>query len=436
MRQNDALQFVHHKYYPRRTRLCPIAPIGTDTPDCESLYSYLLRLSWEHSVRPSCLAQFLYEYLAPEEMRDRMMRAKRNTILGTPSQALISAIEELTGLSQLSRLTLSSYKPFLPSKGQGNQPRKWCPLCLNEQRLLGAVYSKLAWEISTTPACIHHGVRLVSACSFCGGYIGHRSQYYTHSRLGFCRKCKSWLGGDGDAKGEEASIQEMAVARTIGDWIADGDEAHQWSLENLAHSLNVICNVGFGGRKIDLAEALGVGKSTISPWLNAKNSPTLPHLVNIANLANTSISALLKPDIHIKDMTAATISTREVIPIRSETKRRTQKSRTLRALEKYDEKNVPSTLKELARELDVDAKALKNAFPDEVQRIRGLIKSARAARLEKRSNAYRMFSEKMYRRTKSLTRREFFARVQREFGQIGWARSKDMWQRYKKLQHQ
>jgi len=151
---------------------------------------------------------------------------------------------------------------------------------------------------------------------------------------------------------------------------------------------------------------------------------------------NTSISTLLKPDIHIKDMTAATMSTREVVPIHSETKRLIQKSRALKALKKYDEKNVPSALKEVARELDVDAKALKNAFPVEVKRIRGLIKSARAARLENRSKAYRMFSGKMYRRRKSLTRREFFTCVQKEFGHIGWAQSKDMWLRYKKLQHQ
>lgn len=426
-------KYIHFSFYPPRSQLYPLSPIGIGTPDSESLYSYIVRLSWEHTVKPSCMIQFLQEYCVKAGIQTRNSNPHCGEISSSPKLApiLVSALEALTGQSDLSLLTLLPLLPFFPTKGRGTAHRRWCPLCFEEMSAHGKIYSKLPWEIAAVEACPIHRIRLVGACPSCNGFDGHRSQSHTYSRIGFCKKCGEWLGVSNKAIIiQHASKNEINVSVCISEWIADCSHSTNWNTSNLAKSLEVVCRANFGGEQTKLADALSVGKSTLSPWALGKKPPLIRHIVNISLLTGNPISDLYSAEIKVLPLLMRSLVVRYP---REKKRRKTNFSLIREEINSITEVNLPKSFKALAKKYDVDPATLGRHLPEEVKSLKLLLKTRQINRLQTQEKEDKEFSQKTFSEMERLSRHEFLEIIKTHRGRVSWQRINKMWEEYKNL---
>jgi hypothetical protein len=240
---------------PPRSRLYHLEPIGVGAPYTESLSSYLCRLAQEHCV-PS--QKLIMGEIVPKMMGhdyEAALTKKNISILfsnsdakpaingmRTKTQSLVQALKELTQRKDLSFLSLLTWKEVVNEKELFRQYRAWCPQCHEQWRQENnVIYEPLMWSFREVDACLNHNCFLVNECPHCSS----RLPVIDNSlQLGFCSRCKGWLGSQ-----EEESIglatNELEwnhyKIKSIGDLIAVAPKlGYQPSLENLVRKLQLI----------------------------------------------------------------------------------------------------------------------------------------------------------------------------------------------------
>lgn len=163
-------------------RLFPLVLQGKETPDVESLPSYLLRLAYLHAVPVASLLDSL-----PYDRRVNSANRRLSGSLGSlvrpnsTTQLVVTALARVCSESAdtLRAATLLPLETAMARSASSFATHlRWCPLCLAEQVVESdTVYLKLAWQLLGMKACIHHRVLLRDACPSCGG-----------TQSGWCRK--------------------------------------------------------------------------------------------------------------------------------------------------------------------------------------------------------------------------------------------------------
>jgi hypothetical protein len=260
---------------PPRSRLYHLEPIGVGTPYTESLSSYLCRLAQEHCVTSQKLVM---REIAPQMMGQdyEFALTKKNVStlfsnsdakpaingMREKTQFLVQALKELTQCKDLKFLSLLTWKGVINEQELFRQYRAWCPQC-NEQwrQERDVIYEPLLWSFKEVDICLHHNCLLVDECPLCSSHLPVIANFL---QLGFCSRCKGWLGSQRDEnqdfKTDEIGWNQYKI-RSIGDLIAVAPKlGYQPTLENLTRKLQLILFCFERAVNQDLNQFIQLGK--------------------------------------------------------------------------------------------------------------------------------------------------------------------------------
>jgi len=290
---------------PARSRLYHLEPVAFGTGMVESLTSYFSRLAEAHSVSPGELhhgevlplgAGRRNMFCGPLNSRSRCFTACLNSA-GKVARRFASAVGQLTSRTDLEFLTLLPWKSVLPLPRLTRGSAAWCPQCFRTwQSQRETVYIPLLWALDVVKYCPEHRCRLHTVCPHCDlpqYIIGQRS------KLGFCMRCKKWLGSFPDqtetvprrAIEPENPEREIWVANQIKELIQVGFRRHTFiSKQQLGQLIRVATDaIGLS----PLARVLVVSPASILSWRSGQKLPILPAYLRMASVFGINTADLL-----------------------------------------------------------------------------------------------------------------------------------------------
>ena len=288
---------------PERSTCYPLEPMCMDSIDVESLTSYIQRISEAHTISITNLVKHLifptiYAEGTQGYSENDLYRPyyKSYSINGFNQQALffLRAIKELTKRKDLEGLTWLKLGPLL-SQGDIKVQRHWCPVCINEQRIEIRVYEKLIWSLKSVTICLKHNCYLESNCPVCKK---ENKQLDLYSVIGYCSKCKAWLGsnlGINNNTCEENNDWQKWVYKNVDELIKskmldfiDRDFILNAMSMFLTKNFNPINNSVF-----NLANNMDFDRSVIFQWKNKTKKVSFESLLILSYCVNISIEKIL-----------------------------------------------------------------------------------------------------------------------------------------------
>lgn len=302
---------MFHEFLNGRSTLYNIEPIGVGAGHVESLTSYLMRIAFSHNVAVGTLMNKLIipemgkEYLKRSSTGggNRLYDAARSlNAYSEISFELVQVMEKLTSRNDLSNLTLTRWKEFIPQRNLLRDSLAWCPVCIQEMRELeSSIFYPLIWNIKIVEICIKHQRILRDSCHACNKNIEILRR---NSIPGYCPHCFASLDIDTqeeilldqqELKWQEFVIQNIEDLLTMDKSSFESSKINKHEILNL---LNQIFEKRFLGNISHFSQYLNVPKTTLRYWLNGENFPTLGNLLKIFFEFNKKISELLfKTDI-------------------------------------------------------------------------------------------------------------------------------------------
>jgi hypothetical protein len=270
--------------------------IGAGTPQCESLSSYVQRLSALHSILPGqlifrCLTWV--ERRCPEMIGSRARRSGR-LILGRNINGYSTAIswlkilQQMSGKADLDHLTTIAWDRLFPTRGFQRLESAWCPQCLREDAV---PYHRLAWMLQSVKICTAHKLPLSTRCPKCGKKI---PVLHERSTISTCSKCgRSLCDSLQSPSIENVNAYDLWTAREVGNIIANSAEWHSPLSWSPSATLNLLKTQRRLSRLSDLCEFLGTSKITTWYWLSGEAKPSLPSSLHICYRFGVSLSSIL-----------------------------------------------------------------------------------------------------------------------------------------------
>ena len=307
-----------------RSRLFPISPIGIGTILTESLTSYISRLAEVHSVKTGIL---LMHEIAPlmgsncnlnsERYCGQKIQGKEGGIdklfanatksfngIGEWTISLIQILEYLTSVKDLSYLTLISWKEVLSTRNLLKKQRAWCPLCFHDwKNTQGTLYEPLIWNLELVKLCPQHNTLLVTKCPHC--QKTNRVLEW-NSRVGFCSKCKQWLGvinkQNYNVSTEDLDLQ-FKINQNIGDLIKAVPNLSSLPYKSIiSYKLIAYLEAIASGKKSTFARFIKTPIPVLHRWCKRQNIPDINNLLKICWTLDTSLlDFLTKENIEIPD---------------------------------------------------------------------------------------------------------------------------------------
>lgn len=195
---------------PPRSRLYSIEPIAPESVWQESLSSYLNRLANRHHVPPRALAtQEIVPHLSNDYFQRQFGTVSRTTATGINGNGELARewsaiLEQLTGRSDVCRLTTRWWLGDLTSGKYLRKKPAWCPVCYSEWRnQAGPIYQPLLWMFHTVILCPKHLTLLCDQCPHCQK---HQSVIALKTPPGHCTQCQAWLGSTSDEVVEQETV--------------------------------------------------------------------------------------------------------------------------------------------------------------------------------------------------------------------------------------
>ena len=182
---------------PVRSYVYSPEPIGLGTGMVESFSSYLARLADSHFVSRSSLMLALTAGMddpTPDRVVYSLMQLHSRELNGM--QGIAERWTTLTAVhthrAHLDRLTFLPWRYLVTPRMLIHQSQHWCPHCLDDWLESGeAVYWPLLWSMRAVTVCPIHGCSLEQRCHCCQAVIPSLT---VREPIGFCWKCKTWLG--------------------------------------------------------------------------------------------------------------------------------------------------------------------------------------------------------------------------------------------------
>lgn len=361
--------YIDRNWQISTSTLYDIEPIGLGSIYCESITSFLVRLSELHLIKPGDL---INKVLAPKLKKEYLINsatfggnrfydgAKALNGVSENSMDLVNVLELLTSHRGLINLTLLKWDKVFTSRGLLKSSLSWCPRCLEEFKTKwGYYYYPLIWFIKPIRSCTKHNNWLISECSSCMKVVPvlHRS-----SINGLCPYCNEELSNSQTTQIPDSDMEkENYIVENISKLIAFS--------ENLEYKLNkdIICSklshIDEYYRKEcqkSLLEILDVPKATYYYWLRGESIPTLQTITNICYSVGVSLFSFffdntLNPSITTKKII------RDNVAIERKTIDYFQLEKTLRT---YFHKDIPMSMVAIAVDINVNKRTLYKAFPD------------------------------------------------------------------------
>ena len=298
---------------PQRSHLYFLEPIGIGTPFAESLSSYLTRLAQEHCL-PS--KKLIMGEIAPVIMGNKyhpeMLSKNVSTLFGNSdakpaingmrdmTRSLVKALEQLTLHQDLRYLSCLTYQRIIKERDLFRQYKAWCPQCFEAwQRENKPIYEPLLWSFKDVNYCLQHNCQLCDRCSHCDST---QKAIANNSRLGYCDRCKQWLGNEGNDEVEIVD-KELQIVTGIAELIATAPILDSPpTLPDLIKKLKLIQFSFERSLRQDLTQFVVLGKNLEQLKIAIKKYSDKPLnivslLIPVCNLADISVAQLFKKDI-------------------------------------------------------------------------------------------------------------------------------------------
>ena len=276
-----------------RVPLYGCSPCAVGTPFVESLTGFVSRLAVARQLPSSAIFDRLIRPLVPEGVvRDSLhltsflaSEAVMYDGLGPSAQALVGALARLTGLPDLSHLTLLPWRGFLSTRNgalRWRRPNRWCCRCLAHWRGRGTeLWEPLLWRVSAVQRCPVHRIPFSELCSRCHARQGVVSEIVP---FGHCRKCGHALEADDPLRQDWSAGARLGVQALWEWWTSVAVGRMLASQRLLARSGSPRGFQELLRRSLDravdpsvqlLAQYLDFGWNSIEVWMNGKRSPRL-----------------------------------------------------------------------------------------------------------------------------------------------------------------
>jgi DNA-binding phage protein len=274
-----------------RSALHALSPIGTGTPEVESLLSYLCRLAVSHSVSLASLSRRIAQSVGWDFSEKYDAHFANINGIGEAAMNWSSALSALTSVERLDRLTLLPWQNVVAQSCLAASSSRWCPECLTEDRSSGkAPYFRLAWDVGAVDVCQKHKIALVHACPDCGRTDSrHKSAYVVP---GWCAHCGAFLGDV--SYRTSATPEQMWKASQIGALFAAQATLDSMPTRDALHeTLRMLVTRLDHGKSAVFARRIGLSKTTVHHWLKNGGAPTMPALLRIASQTGLALTQLL-----------------------------------------------------------------------------------------------------------------------------------------------
>ena len=311
------------------------------------------------------------------------------------SDKLVAQLQELTGMSGLSKLTLQE---LVGLQGIGalaiTRYRKWCPVCFDgDVETEVGPYDRLIWSIGDVHACPVHHARLQSICQSCGA--GPFTALMGCDLSGRCPKCRGWFGGRAiilNQNRDEHSRYLLWTAQSYADLLESPLPEKSDVSQGVKKLIIALSKRHFDGATSRLAQAVERNKSVISTWLTGHGSPSWRALCEISFTFQIPLSDLLNG---LTDGVA--LSTARHLPLavadRLNRPRKVPERRNIQEIRSFiarvERGELPHivTLKGLAERLNTTDRELRRLMPEDISRLSQVLAHRRVTKREKMKSA-------------------------------------------------
>lgn len=402
---------------PARTPFYGLPLIGRNTPEVESIRSYLKRLAAAHSLSPTTLLKLI----SPSIDARRLAGFRFHGVGRVPMQHA-ELVESATGVS-VKAATMVGFSALLPIMHLIGKEERHCLLCTREKNTHG----RLIWELAVVNACPDHGV-LLQPTRTCGAPITEHLAVRDRPHLqGVCRSCGS-IGYKCISQHAQAANQdEIWIAREASHLVALSDEeVARFSVEQLRTGIaDTVAHV-FQGMPVAAARRANLAKASVLTWMQGEARPSLGALFQFALAAEASICELFRgrfapmprmSSLDIKDLGRTYVrrnweTIRQVVVAASRTE-------------------DPPSLSAISKQLSIDKRALRTYLPKEIAALIQAAASVRQQRLRMRQEEelrlYQDAARELAREGKSVYKKNLEAKAGlRSFHRSGSARQKSL----------
>lgn len=302
---------------PLPSTLYALQPIGMGTPLVESLSSYVIRLAEAHCVFVGMLMRKMVVPLVPGysplERQHGLFResGQRSTLLngsGLPARYAVSALETLTGRSDLHNVTLLPLAAIFPTRARGllRLTKAWCPMCYENQRVAGQIiYDPLLWFFLDVAICPEHHCNLCTVCPYqdCARSlpaVGWRA------RPGYCSYCQRWLGQPGSqvrqtpTKPAKEWCWQQWVTQALGEVLASIPSAlirpERGRISQVVR--HAVQQLGAGNLS-DFSRLLGMPRNSVDWWYQGERIPECSKLLWFCHRIGLSLKQFLFDEIDL-----------------------------------------------------------------------------------------------------------------------------------------
>ena len=368
----------------RRHRLYGVRPLGLGTPMVESLTGFLTRVCRaRHVLVRDVLDSFVRPLVPVGTLPPRstlplflVQQVVQFDGMRPQSAAVVSALERLTGLSDLALHTFLPWAGLSPPGYSGAvtpQPSRWCARCFEQWHLEGVdPWEPLLWRCVLASHCPHHRIPLSRRCPSCGFTL---SVVADRVPLGYCSRCGHLLHQDDPhLRGPRLNFRRDTVARfdwwtsvALGQMISVQSQAlDRAGIDGFAGLIRTSSSFPRVGLQ-SIARYLGVSHRTLAHWRDGERRPRLRWYLRVcirlgANPAEVGIGDRSFPTPWREPMSkwrslcvSGTLRVRE---------REARWDRLRQALDRSIAQGGPRSVRDFARDQGVHFTILHRRFPD------------------------------------------------------------------------
>ncbi|AZJ23133.1 hypothetical protein CT694_27250 [Bacillus wiedmannii bv. thuringiensis] len=344
--------------------LYPVSPKEIGTGMCESLSSYIIRLSTEHNIITGVL---INKIMAPILDNRYILNssinggnrfydgAKSLNSFDKSASEFTRILGSLTGRNDIKETTLREIKDLIASRDLLKNSLAWCPLCLN--RWKEEAYYPLIWFFKDVNICVQHNCGLEDICPSCNKHLPilHRKML-----IGYCPYCSNWLGTSEIKRIE--NDKELFKAQEISNLVANRSLlARGNDKESISNALLQLINCYTNGNLAEFARLINVPKVTLWDWVYGGRLPSLGKVLDICFNSNVSLIQLLNSDFKLNPKFNEKVEAkREKNLIR----RKINQEQLQRKLETFFSENSSISLSKVSKILGYDRKVLMSNFPE------------------------------------------------------------------------
>ncbi|PFN39670.1 TniQ family protein [Bacillus thuringiensis] len=284
--------------------LYPVSPKGIGTGMCESLSSYIIRLSTEHNIITGVLINKIVapildsRYILNSSINggNRFYDgAKSLNSFDKSASEFTRILGLLTSRNDIKVTTLREFKHWIASRDLLKNNLAWCPICLNHWK--ENAYYPLIWFFKDVKICLQHNCELKDSCPSCNKHLPilHRKML-----IGYCPYCSKWLGTSEIKRIE--NDKELFKAQEISNLVANrsflarGDDK-----ESISNALLQLTNCYTNGNLAEFAKLINTPKVTLWDWVYGGRLPSLGKILDICFNGNVSLMQLLNGDFKFND---------------------------------------------------------------------------------------------------------------------------------------